>query len=124
MDVLTVTSECLCVDKCVCLPLCDVSVSYGVPHTNQSGLCVVYTEQSGELVYVHSVFVVWFVCGVCTVVCVCMFVVWFVCGSMYTHSTHKWFGVLCIVMFLVVVPIVLSLFHCMLSYFTGLPVSC
>ena len=55
------------------------------------------------------VFVDKFVCGVCTVVCVCMFVVWFVCGSMYyTHdSLHKWFGVLCIVMFLVS-PIVLS----------------
>ena len=69
------------------------------------------------------------VCGLVCVWCmycsVCMYVCGLVCVweyVLYTHSTHKWFGVLCIVMFLVVVPIVLSLFHCMLSYFTGLAV--
>ena len=41
------------------------------------------------------VFVVWFVCGVCTVVCVCMFVVWFVCGSMYYTHTVLTSGLVC-----------------------------
>ena len=60
------------------------------------------------------------VCGLVCVWCmycsVCMYVCGLVCVweyVLYTHSTHKWFGVLCsCYVFVVVVPIVLSSSSC------------